>query len=159
MVIEGREAEINKTTFDDSETAILFSVEDGEWRAFYVFVETPSPAMQHRFGVARNSPTFLDPQIAPSILLGRGPAISTSFYPSQPLRVDEFSSPSRNFSAVLTKPAIRGKVLRMDLRVQVANGSWEEFTLFFFHAKPKEQPARREFGSIFFSRIEFIGRP
>jgi hypothetical protein len=159
MVIEGREAEINKTTFDDSETAILFSVEDGEWRAFYVFVETPSPAMQHRFGLARNGPTFLDPQIAPSILLGRGPAISMSFYPSQPLRVDELGATSLTPPAVLTKPAIRGKVLRMDLRAQAANGNWEQFTLFFLHAKPREQPARREIGSVFFARMEFIGGP
>src|SRR5262249_845853 len=127
-----------------------------------VFAETLSPAMQNRFHQALLSqvglgPTFLGPQMAPEIFLGFGPVISTSFYPSQPLRVDELALLSQPSRAVLTKPALRGQVRGMDLQVQAVNGNWEEFTLFFLHQNPKEQPARREVGSVFFARKEFIG--
>jgi hypothetical protein len=144
-------ATVQLTNLGDAKTSLIFTVTDGEWRAYYFFQEQISPAAQQHFALALQGGPFIHSSASN---LGAG-VLPTTVYPSTPLQVDEFALRPGPSQARLRR-LDRGGVIRLNLELTAASGNLERIPLFLKPKKGSELPAPLEYGWVSFHRKELV---
>lgn len=148
-------AYILKTPSEDSATVILFSINDGEWMAWYSYREVlVSKRARKEFDDSLNG----DHRIT---LFDDWKHLNPNpFTPTKPRRVDEFAPKGDNGKALLLKPIFHNdKFLTMNLFIFGLKDGPEHFALRMYSGtKPKEMPTNREPGIVTLAGLNLWSR-
>ncbi len=142
---------VTESNFGDAKTFLGFTISDGEWRAIYQFEESISPAAQRNLRLAKSDTPFFRQTV-----YGFGSSLFPSIVtPASPLRVDEFALRPGPARANLRR-LDRGKVMRLNLSVEVAKNRFEQFPLFLAPPPGSSLPAPIELGFVHYFKKELI---